>query len=801
MLHSYLTTARRTLWQHRGITAINVLGLSVGIAVCLLVGLLVWDQVTHDAFHPGSDRLHRVITERQNNSTPFAASPAGLAPVLREDVTGTEAATRLRRTSENVVRDGQGYQTDGLYAEPPFFDVFGFELTAGRVDEALAAPYTAVVSEALARRVYGTTDVVGETFRLGGDELFTITGVVNRSAYRSHLAFDALYSFATLEQTRPDRLASDWERAYSYYTYLRLAPGATPSDLSEPLRAIEAQYLPPPTEEGTQPLRFQLQAVADLPLGPTLSNEIAEGMLPATVGYFLGALALLVLLAAGFNYVNLSTARSLTRSREVGVRKAVGARRWQVISQFMAEAMIVATLALGVAVALLQGLVPMFNQLAVVNQLAAQIDVVPGPRLYGAFAGFALGVGGLAGLYPAWHLSRFQPAHVLKATGRTGASGSLWMTSRKVLIVLQFAVALVVMVTTVLVYQQAEHLGRAQAGIQTDDLVHIELQEAPYTPFQQQAQQVPAVEQVGAANTVPLSGATWSATLATTQSSDPVTAVYYAADFEFVDAIGLSLVATDGWTETSFENGQSVLINEGAAARLGFETPEAALGEPLTLDPDSARSVRVAGVVRNFHTRYSDAASNPVAFHFNPSRFQVALARVTSEGAFAETTEALTAAWGQFDDTNPAMIRNYADLVRNRTGAAALAETSGILALVAGLAVLISCLGLLGIALYAVQTRIKEIGIRKALGASVPSIVGRLARDFLVLIGAAVGLGLPLAWWLNALWLDSFAYRIELGLTPLILCAAGLLALALLAIGPQTMRAARLNPATTLRDE
>ena len=800
MLRSYVTTAWRILWKHRGITAINVLGLSVGMAVCLLVGLLIWDQVTHDDFHPGADRLYRVTTERQNNSVPFATSPAELAPVLREGVAGTEGATRLRRTSENVVRDGQGYQTDGLYAEPRFFEVFGFELTAGRANEALAAPYTAVVSEVLAQRVYGTADVVGETFRLGGDDLFTITGVIDRAAYRSHLAFDVLYSFATLQQTRPDRLASDWERAYSYYTYLRLAPGTTPENLADPLRAIEDQYLPPPTDEGTQPLRFQLQAVADIPLGTTLSNEIAEGVLPATVGYFLGALALLVLLAAGFNYVNLSTARSLTRSREVGVRKAVGARRGQVIGQFMAEAVIVAGLALAVAVVLLQGLVPLFNELSVVNQLGAQIDVPPGLGLYGAFVLFALGVGGLAGLYPAWHLSRFHPAHALKASGQKEAPGSPWMTPRKALIVLQFAVALVVMATTVLVYQQAQHLGRAQAGIQTDNLVHVELQEAPYAPFQQQAQQVPSVEQAGAANTVPLSGSTWSASLESAQSSESVTAVYYAADFEFVEAIGLALVATADWTEASFENGQSVLINEGAAARLGFDTPEAALGEPLTLDPDSARGVRVAGVVRNLHTRYSDAASNPVVFHYNPSRFQIVLARVAPD-APSEAMEALTAAWEQFDNANPPSILTYPDLVRNRTGAGALAEISGVLALVAGLAVLISCLGLLGIALYSVQTRIKEIGIRKALGASVPSIVGRLSRDFLVLIGAAVGLGLPLAWWINALWLDSFAYRIDLSAGPLVLCALGLLALALLAIGPQTMRAARLDPATTLRDE
>ena len=244
MLWSYLKIALRTLWKQKGITAINVLGLAAGLAVCLLVGLLFWDQVTHDAFHPGADRIHRITTMRQQVSTPYASSPAGLAPVLRDGVTGIETVTRLRRTARNVSHDNRGFRVEGLYAEPQFFDLFGFRLRAGNEEEALRDPFTAVIAEDLAGRLYGEKNPVGRTFQLAEVGTFTVTGVVDRDAYRSHLSFDVLYSFATLRQTRADEIESDWDRAHAYYTYLRLAPGTTPADLAPSLRQIEEQYLP-----------------------------------------------------------------------------------------------------------------------------------------------------------------------------------------------------------------------------------------------------------------------------------------------------------------------------------------------------------------------------------------------------------------------------------------------------------------------------------------------------------------------------------------------------------------------------
>ncbi len=797
MLRNYVKIALRTLWRQKGITAINVLGLAAGMAVCLLVGLLFWDQGTHDDFHPDGERIHRVTTTHQgNNPDPYASSPAGLAPVLRTGVTGIETATRLRRTDRTVSLDNRGFRAQGLYAEPQFFDLFGFQLEAGSAAEALSDPYTAVITRDLATRLYGDQNPMGRTFQLEEMGTFTVTGVVNRDAYRSHLDFDVLYSFATLQQTRAEEIEGDWDRGYAYYTYLRLASGTTPSDLAPSLQQIEEQYLSPESAEGTPPSGFQLQAISAIPLSERLPNEIATGMLPASVGYFLGILAILVLLAAGFNYLNLSTARSLTRAREVGVRKTVGARRRQVMGQFVAEGMIVAVLALGLALMLLQGLVPLYNQLSIHQTLGAQIDIQQGPLVYGAFVVFALGVGGLAGLYPAWHLSKFRPAQVLKTSGQGETPGFGWMTPRKVLTVLQFTVAIVVIVTAALVYQQVQHMKqRDNAGVRTDHVARVALQDAPLGPFRQEARGISGVEQVGAVRNLPLSGQT-GGRLPLNREKESVSARYYPADHEALQILGIPLTTTDDWSEARFESGQVIVANEAATRALGFESAKSALGALVMMD---TTQVRIAAITPNFYTRFTESPDLPVVFRYDPVEFRDVILEVTPSQEQAALT-ALSTTWQQFDSVNPPDVRLYDEIVRSGI-ITPIAEAGGVLALAAALAALIGCLGLLGIATYTVQTRTREIGIRKALGATVPSVVGLLSKDFLWLVGAAVGLGLPLAWWLNRLWLRGFAYRIELGVWTFALSAVGLGVLAFLAVVSQTVRAARTDPAQTLRDE
>jgi putative ABC transport system permease protein len=406
----------------------------------------------------------------------------------------------------------------------------------------------------------------------------------------------------------------------------------------------------------------------------------------------------------------------------------------------------------------------------------------------------------MAGLYPAWHLSKFQPARVLKASAQRKTPGFSWMTPRKVLIVMQFAVALIVIVTTMFVYRQAQHIARAETNFRTEGLVQVELKDAAYTPFQQQARQLTSVERVGAANHMPLSGSMSMKSVRSDRQAEPIDdALYYAVDYDAMEALGFSFMATDGWSESRFESGQTVVLNETAAEDLGFESPQAALGQPITLGSDSTESVRIAGVVEDFQYFFLEQKTRPIVLHYSPSDFQVAIAQVVS-GNEQGILASLTTTWRQFDATNPPSVRHYRDVYGDRF-AAPLADASFVLGLVAGLAILISCLGLLGIATYTVKTRLREIGVRKAMGASVQSILRLLSKDFVGLIAVAIIVGLPVAWWINRLWLQAVAFRIDLDAWTFVLCAAGLLAFALLAIGPQTLRAARLNPAITLRDE
>jgi putative ABC transport system permease protein len=799
MLRNHLKIALRTLWTQKGITAINVLGLAAGMAVCLLVGLLFWDQLTHDDFHPGADRIYRVTTEMKEARS-WATTPLGLAPALRAQVAGVEAATRLWRTRQNLMLENQAYRTRGYYAAASFFEVFGFELVAGNEETALSTPYSAVLTEELARRLYGESDPLGKTFRLTDSTRagpFTVTGVLDREAYRSHLAFDVLYSLPSLPAKARTRQGTS-------YTYVGLGEGQTPSTVAPALRKVGRQHLPPDsTLPGrTSPTGFGLQAVSDVPLSTTrLVNDNAEGTMPPTPAYFLAGLALLVLLAAGFNYVNLSTARSLTRGREVGVRKTMGAYRGQLIGQFVVEAAVVALLAFALAAVFLQGLVPAFNGLSVVREAGIEIKMAPGLPFYGAFLLFAGLVGIVAGLYPAWHLSRFQPAFVLKAGARGEPGGGSWRSPRTVLIVLQFATAIVVIVTATLLYRQTTYMSAAEeAGIRTEHLVHVNLRDVPYGPFQQEVRQIPGVERVGGANRVPLGGVrTAGVSVQSDSTSEAVPSRYYAADYEFVGAISPSFLATGDWSEGRFETGQAAVLNETAVRRLGYESPRAVLGQLLTLSRfGTTWSVRVVGVVQDFYLQFSEGSNHPLVFHYNPSEFGVAVASVVP-GREQAVLSALGETWTQFDSGHPVQAHLYRDLIREEFSF--LTDIGGVLAFIAGLAVLISCLGLLGIATYTVQTRTREIGIRKALGATVSSIVGLLSKDVLGLVGVAVAVGLPVAWWVNQWWLESFAYRIDPGGWTFVLSAAALVGLALLAVAPQTLRAARIDPARTLRDE
>ncbi len=797
-LKSHLTFIFRLIRKHKAFSLINLLGLAASMAVCLLILLFIRDQQSYDQFHRYKDRIYRVTSDLPSNSLDFATSPAPLAPTLLKNYTGFEAAVRLRQTQENVIYGNDLFSQHGLYAAPSFFKVFSFELASGNPRAGLTDPYSAVLSWELAHRLFGDSDLLGQTVALGETGDFTVTGVLEPFEHKSHLDFDALFSFSTLKAQKDTRTSlQDWESHHTYYTYLMLEEGAAPSKVEAHLSDVSERFYR--FAEG-EDYTFGLQALTDISLGPIIGNEISTGTVPGFVVYFLGALCLVVMLAAGFNYTNLSIARSLKRAKEVGVRRVFGAHRWQIVFQFLGESVVFALLALLGACLLLLWLIPAFNSLHSVQLLdvALSFDFFQDPAVYGLFIGFALLVGLLSGLYPALRLSRYLPARVLKGpfSSRSSAQGFKGAILRKTFIIAQFGFSLVFIISALLLYRQFTFMLEADYGFDTNRLVSVELDGVSYSLFSNELQRYPDIGSISAASLIPGSSV-WTSTLLQSDSTiAPIETNTYAVDEHFIETLGLALTAGGIITER-FASGQAVVLNETAVQALDLRTPQAAVGQTVLLGRNQ-QPHRVAAVVKDFHARSLDHAIDPLVLHYDAEEFRYLLLRVAPED-MEEVAAAVENVWTQLHPADPLDLVFVEAMIEERY--APFRDLVQILGLAAAFAIFIACLGTLGMASYSTEVRTKEIGIRKVLGARVSGLTWLLSRDFLVLIGIAVVIAVPLAYLVNRMWLQSFAYRIDVGFWTFVAGISALLLPALLAVGSQTVKAALADPVENLRYE
>ena len=810
MLRNYLVVAWRNLWKSRGFSVINILGLAVGMAGCLLILMLIQDQDRRDEHHPHTERIYRV-TSTSPRLGRYATSPGPLGPALERSAPGVQEVVRMQQGSFRLLRERESFSVEGLYAEASFLTVFDFPLTVGNPKTALADPYSIVLSQGAARRVFGHADPLGKTVTVETDPysesseevgVFTVTGVLAETDTPSHLTAEVYLSFSTLTSALTSNEApNDWAKSsfFGYYTYVLLAEKARPADVETQLNRIAKPY----SSGDDLSYTLGLQPLTDIHLGPMLGNEMPRsGILAAPPVYFLSGLAFLILLAAGFNYANLSVARSLTRAREIGVRKTVGAGRGQVAVQFLAESVLVALIALLVALVLLQGLTPAFNSLQAANLFQTTIALEPleHPGVFLLFVAFAVGVGLVAGAYPALYLARFDPASVLKGTNAGRRSSGL--TLRKGLTVLQLGMALCFIISAVLLYRQAHYIKHVDYGFDSERLIYVNLQDAPPQAFKQQAKQLSGVESVSVTSKVPvihvgrMDGGTLHRAGERTDSTKrglAVSAYWIGADY--LENMSLKMVAAEEQLEFAFTNRQAGIINEKAAHELGFASPAQAVGEVVTY---GGHDVRVVGVVEDYAYLSPNRQLHPLLLRHDPERLQYALVRARP-GDMASTLSGLRDLWPQFDAAHPLDYGIYEEALERMT--APMVEGTKLIGLAAFLAVFIACLGLLGIASYNVRTRTQEIGIRKALGASVRDVTWLLSKEYLGLVIGAGVLALPLAYWINRQWLTSYSYRIDIGWVTPVLCMIALLALALAVVGSQTMRAALTNPAHSLRAE
>lgn len=805
MLRNYFLVAIRSLRRHAAFSAINVIGLSFAMAVALILILFIRQADQKDEFHAHADRIVRVYSDFKSSfnrsNALYGTSPASLADLMQEQVPGVEKVTHVRGGFRGTLQYGDtGLPLRGLWADPAFFEVFSFELKSGDPATALAEPGSIVLSPTEARKFFGEEDPMGKTMTVVGNRDYTVTGVLARDDYPTMFPLTALASYASAESDTGMRQMLDrwYASIYNSYTFVLLEEDADPDAVQARVRSLIPTHFA--EFEGNRLHDLVVQPLRDISLGVEMGNEMGSN-LPGTAAWFLLTLAGIILLTACFNYVGLTVSRSLKRSREVGVRKVFGAVRSHISSQFLFETIVVSGLSVLLAIVLLQWLVPAFNAFSFVSQtgMYLSLDWAGDPGLYAVFVLFTLVVALVAGCYPALFLSRFRPADAVK--GLAGISGGSGSRLRKGLVVVQFTISLVFLITAIVMVRQARFMQQGDYGFNSENVVNVRLFDVPFERFRDRVSQSANVEKVSGLSVIPALGSrsdVWVSMPGATDDEN-VKGYRFAIDPNLVDNLGLEILAGSNVQEGVFyEDSRQVLVNETLLDRLQLGAPVEAIGKEFIMG-DSTR-VTISGVLRDFHADDLSNAITPNVFFHQPQMISWANVRLAPgqlDAGMADIREAWTAMGHprsvDMEVFETQLEQNFVNLMTR--------DMYRLIGFIAFLAVTIACLGLLGIASFNVENRTREISIRKVLGAEVKTLVMLLSREFLILIGVATIVALPLAWKLTDMWLQGFAYRISPGAGTLGLGLLILLTIAATAIGSQTLKAALANPIDHLHDE
>ncbi len=797
MLSNYFRTTRRYLWSHKFFSGINLLGLAVGLCVCFLAGLYVQFELSYDAYHDNADRIYRLVTDVETAAgTSHESTSAPMAPALQSAFAEVENATRVLLDYLVVQPEDRSFFSEETvaYADPSLFSVFTFPLLSGNAAAALEAPLTVVLSESAAQRFFGTADCLGETLLLADDPA-TVTGVMRDMPHNSHFRVDILVSMATLLEVWNPGMRQQWSR-FGFYTYLLLPKNADGAQLSAKFSRHIRPHLAPETQYA-----LSLEPLTELYLTGqargSRTGSSKHGNLRNV--YVFSVIALLVLFIACFNFVNLTTARSLQRTKEVGVRKVLGASRRQLLGQFLLDAVLLSLLASGLALLLSASLLPWFNQLAgsvVRTNLLSHLPDV------GWLLAVALLVGGLSGLYPAWWLSGLGGAgNVRQPTGSKPNGHSL----QRILVVAQFSVSIVLMVATAVVYRQLRYLQTSDPGFAKEHQLvvdfHFDQEVWGRSPLiKQQLTNVPGVSAVSLSSSVPGRANRKYATQLEDNHHEfqELMLDAYFVDYDFLEQFDLNVIAGRGFSaDRASDSTEAMLVNEATVRQLGFSDPEAALGKRFE---QKGRRGTIVGVVQDFHVHSFREAIAPLALRVTPGFNLYTFVTLTvSPQDVSATISALKSRWEELVPGKPFayffLDENYNQQYANE------ARFGQLFFSLATVAILLSCLGLVALSALSAVRRTKEVGIRKVLGASVPSVVRLLTQDFLKLVLMAIAIGIPVARWLAEGWLQTFAYRVNV--SGWLLLGVGLVAIAVaaIAVGFQAVRAALVNPVDSLRAE
>ncbi|MFK7904986.1 MAG: ABC transporter permease [Chitinophagales bacterium] len=819
MLQNYFKTAFRNLIRNKIFSLINILGLAIGMTCCFLIVLFVKDELSYDQFQEKFERIYRVkyLPKFSGSGMELARTPPPLSPLLTDYFPEIEQSARfyLRSASIEVPaingEENKQYEEDRVFfADSTLTDVFTFQFTKGNPQTALDAPFSVVIAESIAEKYFGDENPMGKTILMSGQYAFNVTGVFEDYPDNSHVHFEIVAPFQNMFSIEPEairenmktNLAQNWVISH-LYTYVLLKPNQSPESVDTKMPQLIDTYA---SEAVKGKEDFVLQPLKDIHLRSGIGLEV-EAVGNMRHIYLFGIIALLTLLIACINFVNLSTAASLKRATEVGIRKVVGANKANLVGQFLSESLLLSFFAFVVSLLLFEFSLPILNAL---TDKTLEFNLLQDWGLSLVFVSIFLASGLLAGAYPAFFVTRFQAASILKGTGyRSIPKGAVL---RKALITTQFFVSIALIAATLVVYQQWQYMRNQPMGFAQNQMLTVRLfsenmnsifggvtgeLRGKMNAFEESLQENPNI--LGSTLSAALPGMGSLRRNVSTDSIKVEDNLYMgviAVDYDFPNVYDLEFI--EGRTfDKSFgtDHLNAFVINEKAIPILGWESPATAIGQPMVME---GKTGTVVGVVKDFHSTDLTSSIEGLILHVDAGTFTTFSIRMQN-AEIPQTVDFIRQKWGGFF---PEKVMDYAFLDDQiETLYVTESRLSKIIGYFSFLAILISCFGLYGLVMYAALQKAKEIGIRKVLGASVPNILTLLSKDFLQLIALASVLAIPLVFYGMSQWLEDYAYRIDLSWWLFALPVAAVLLIAMTTLSFQTVQSALANPVEALRNE
>jgi putative ABC transport system permease protein len=786
MFRIFFKTAVRNLSKNKFFTVLNVIGLALGMSLALLFIALLFFLNTFDNFHSDKERIYRVTTQvhDQQNNPRYASAPASLAQKLK-DFAGVEKVVRINGSlNEEATYGEKKIRIEGYFADPEFFEVFNFPFLKGSKSSAITNPNTIVLSENEAQKIFGAKEAVGKTLQLEGYGNFLVTGVFKNLPENTHFGFHAIASYSTLLSHQPVS-ADAWKAFNNSYVYFRIRSDARPANIQRYLDGIAKERYAKQDQTS-----FKLQALTKIVPGPELYDQVGPNW--SYLGLFLiGLMTLIVLIPACSNYINLSISQSLERMREIGVRKVMGGRKKQIILQFIVESTTIVLVALVFSI--------LFSEI-IRKELLSQmvetspIDLRPTWQTFIGFGLFALFIGAITGFVPAAYFSKISVLNALKGKELKGSGRSIF---RKIVLTTQFIISLGFIMAVIITMRQYQYSVNYNLGFDQKNLLDVNLQNVDQQLFKNEFSKLPSVQKISMSSHILGTGAATNRFVKAANQIDSIPVSSMSVDENFISNAKLELLAGNNFSGNNTQSARSIIVNEEFVKRLNLADPFTALDKTIVLTDSNV--YRVAGVMKNFHYSGLKELIQPFFFEYNPGKFRYANLKLAS-GDAASSFTAMEAVWKKIGGESKFSGQLLSEEIKEAYSFyKIIMKLWSFLGL---LAISVACLGLLGTVSFTIKKRVKEISIRKVMGATAENLVLLLSKDFVKLMVVACVITVPAVYFLmDHILANTQRYSVSIGFVEIAASLVIMMLFVLTTILSQTLRAANANPADNLRSE